>query len=251
MGEAVEIRIAIVVADPSKQVRYRNILWHIFEALDDEVPKLSFYATSADSVAAIKAVGSDLLIMQASSENFVQAEKMRLFNRSCIIIYPAADLRYVLPAFQSMPRAYIVPKESAAVSSCTLSEAILSAALYILQSRKDLYIETKSRLLRYSLHEIDYIESQYRLIRIVKNDLSEEFASRKLDEIEQLHLSGFIRCHQSYLVNAENIVSVDKTNRMIHFWSGQTVPSSKKLFTGFMDKYLVYLGADKTYVESG
>jgi len=39
----------------------------------------------------------------------------------------------------------------------------------------------------------------------------------------------------------DNIKSIDKTNKEVHFHSGQSVPSSKKLFTSFLEEYKNYL----------
>ena len=180
-----------------------------------------------------------MILLQASKANFEVMKKVRELDRNCIILYPAQNMDYVLEAFESMPMAYILPHETGKENS--MAAAVLKAVQYIKASRNDLEFETKSKVLSYSIHEIDYFESQYRLVHIVKRNGSVETITKKLDDIEKEYkLDYFYRCHQSFLVNMAHIKQIDKTTKTIYLDSGQSVPSSKQLFTGFLEAFRKY-----------
>ena len=120
------------------------------------------------------------------------------------------------------------------------SEAIVKAVNYIQKSRQEISFETKSKLIHYALYEIDYFESQYRIVHIIKQNGKKESIHSRLDQIEEILPDNFYRCHQSYLINMDHIDYIDKSAKEIYFLSGQCVVSSKKLFTDFLNAYRLY-----------
>ena len=132
-----------------------------------------------------------------------------------------------------VPMTYI----SAPGGADSLEQAILRAADYLKRTKSGIDFETKSFCLHYGLLEIDYLESQYRLVHIVNRNKKTQTITARLDDVQKRLPASFYRCHQSFLVNMENISFIDKSNREIHFTSGQSVPSSKMLFTGFLEAY--------------
>lgn len=237
-----DITITMLVSDKEHQEKYKRIIeYYLKKNLD--TPKFKIYTTIKElySDFADKGERSDLILLQASPANFEIMNKVREVDRNCIIIYPAKTMDWVLQAFDSMPMAYVMPHESSGDSILAL--AIIKAAKYINSARKQLSFETKSKVLKYALYEIDYFESQYRLVHIVKRNGHRETINKKLDDIEdENRMPNFCRCHQSFLVNMDNIKYIDKTTKTIFFYSGQSVPSSKKLFTGFLATYKKYKG---------
>lgn len=179
-------------------------------------------------------VRTDILLLQADPRNFAFAEELRTIDRNCLILYPARSQELVLQAFASMPMAYIPPRGQGGHS---LEQAVLQAVNYLKRIKSEITFETKSNILHYALHEIDYFESQYRLVHIVKRDGKAETITARLDQVQTQLPGSFYRCHQSFLVNMDHIACIDKSNKEVHFQSGQIVPSSKKLFSDFLDAY--------------
>lgn len=239
-----EIIVGMLVSNKELQNKYKKIIEYLFLTKMDN-PVFVFFASvenlRQEMLYEQKRV--DLLIMPASEVSFAFAKSLRMQDRSCVILYPAKNMELVLDAFESMPMAYILPKNG--TNQNTLSEAVLKAADYIHRSKQEISFETKSKLLHYALYEIDYFESQYRIVHIVKRNGNTEAITSRLDQVEGMLPSNFYRCHQSYLVNMDNIDYVDKSNKEIYFLSGQCVPSSKKLFTDFLNAYRAYKGGGK------
>ncbi len=237
-----EITIGLVVSDAQRQKKYKSVIENLIKQTLDK-PLFSFYKSSAllydDYISNGKRL--DIILLQASSDNFQTMNKIREVDRNCIIIYPAKSMDGVLSAFDSMPMAYVLPE--CELSGYTLSTSIMKAVRFLKSGKNHINFETKSKFLTYALYEIDYFESQYRLVHIVNRNGSIDTINRKLDGIEnENQLSNFCRCHQSYLVNMDNIKYVDKTNKMVVMNSGQSVPSSKNLFKDFLNTYREYKG---------
>lgn len=234
-----EITIGMLVGREENQIKYRK---KILGLLQYEPVKVDFqFYLSLEQLYENMLRGSarvDILVLSAGIKNFEFAKELRISDRNCLILYPARDMSLALQAFESMPMAYIPAQGSTA--ACSLENAIFKAVDYIRKIKREIVFETKSAFLRYSLYEIDYFESQYRLVHIVSRSKKTETITARLDEVQNRMPESFYRCHQSFLVNMDNISFIDKSNREVHFVSGQCVPSSKKLFTGFLNAYREY-----------
>lgn len=231
-----KITVSMLVREEEKRKKYKRIIGGLLYGRNNTVEFL-FYADLNELYKSMinNRKKADILILQASLSNFEFANELRKIDRNCIIIYPAKDMTHILEAFESMPMAYVV-----AGSSLKLSDALKKAAEYLENSPEEIYFETKSRMLKYSLQNIDYFESRYRIVDIVEQNGATESITSRLDDVEARLPASFFRCHQSFLVNMDNIKSIDKSNRMVYFNSGQSVPSSKNLFTAFLNEYRKY-----------
>lgn len=81
---------------------------------------------------------------------------------------------------------------------------------------------------RINLHQVWYFESQER--KILVHGTSEPLSFyQKLDQLQEtLADSSFIRCHQSYLVNAEMIQSMQNSSLLLK--NGKTLPVSRRYY---------------------
>lgn len=237
-----DIVVAMLVADKERQKKYKRIIQYYMNQ-ELVTPNFKIYTTLKNVYEDFVLNGerADIILLQASKANFEVMKKVRELDRNCIILYPAQNTEDVLLAFESMPMAYVVPQEMRNENS--MASAIVKALRYIKVARKQLEFETKSKVLSYALYEIDYFESQYRLVHIVKRNGSVETITKKLDDIERENqLENFYRCHQSYLVNMDHVKSIDKATKTVYLDSGRSVPSSKQLFSGFLEAFRKYKG---------
>lgn len=233
-----ELTIGMLVSGSEKRKKYREVIERLLFHELFQVNYL-FYASLEQLGGAMLCdhVRVDILILPASAASFDFSKRLRAVDRHCLILYPARDMSLVLQAFESMPMAY-VPSGSPG----TLERAVLRAVDYIKGMKDDISFETKSAVFRYSLHEIDYFESQYRVVHIVKQNQKRDTITARLDSVQERLPESFYRCHQSFLVNMEHIAHIDKPNREIRLRSGQCVPSSKKLFPYFLEAFRTFQG---------
>ena len=166
----------------------------------------------------------DLLFLPATSFGIGFGEELRKTNRTTTIVFLADDDENVYRAFRSLPIAYLInPKEKQ-----RLSGIVLRAASWVMSGKKIFCHESRTQILQLEYKDIDYFESEYRIVYIHRTDGTYETITAKLDEVEaMLPANIFCRCHKSYLVNLENIASVNKSEKTVLFRSGAKVFSSK------------------------
>lgn len=90
--------------------------------------------------------------------------------------------------------------------------------------------------------EIECFESNQRSITLhLRNSQSYTFAAKLSDIESKVPQSNFIRCHQSYLVNMENIRLLDKINKQLHMTSGRRVDISRRSLSVAMEQFHLFL----------
>ena len=90
--------------------------------------------------------------------------------------------------------------------------------------------------------EIECFESNQRSITLhLRNNQSHTFPAKLSDIEHKLPPSSFIRCHQSYLVNMENIRLLDKTTKQLHMSSGRRVDISRRSISTVIEQFNLFL----------
>lgn len=175
--------------------------------------------------------GMDILILPVSPRGYELGKALRERNRSTALIYVFGGMEEVLDAFQSLPIAYITGQSD----EQTFSAALLRAALWARRGKNKFYHESRTDLIQCSYSDIDYFESNYRVVNIHLKDSTVKTVTAKLDDIQTI-LPGelFCRCHQSYIVNLSHIERVDKSAKTIHFLSGAFTYASRALFADLL-----------------
>ncbi|MBQ8508471.1 MAG: response regulator transcription factor [Clostridia bacterium] len=219
-----EISVCIYnVNNDEAEILQRFIAAVLFHA-DYRAKILSCSTETALRKTTIKYPYVDMLFLPASSFGLSFAEELRKTNRTTTIVFLADDDKNVYRAFHSLPIAYLIdPKEKQ-----KLSETVLKAASWVMSGKKTFCHESRTQILQLKYKDIDYFESEYRIVHIHRTDGTYETITAKLDEVEaMLPSNNFCRCHKSYLVNLENIASVNKSEKTVLFKSGAKVFSSK------------------------
>lgn len=166
----------------------------------------------------------DLLFMPATAFGIGFGEELRRTNRTTTIVFLSDDDNNVYRAFRSLPIAYLIEHND----KQKLSETILRAASWVMSGKKTFCHESRAQILQLKYKDIDYFESEYRIVHIHRTDGTYETITAKLDDVEaMLPSNNFCRCHKSYLVNLENIAAVNKSEKTVLFKSGAKVFSSK------------------------
>lgn len=166
----------------------------------------------------------DLLFLPATAFGINFGEELRKANRTTTIVFLSDNDKNIYRAFRSLPIAYLTDN----TDKQELSETILRAAAWVISGKNVFCHESRTQILQLKYKDIDYFESEYRIVHIHRTDGTYETITAKLDEVEALLPSkNFCRCHKSYLVNLENIAAVNKSEKTVLFKSGAKVFSSK------------------------
>lgn len=106
-------------------------------------------------------------------------------------------------------------------------------------------LESKDKIYNIAVNKIIYAESNGRRL-IIHQETDTIIINMKMDDLEKMLMSGdnsqaFIRCHQSYIVNARYVRSFG--NRAIALNSKEEIPVSQNRQAAAKEKFLSYLGS--------
>lgn len=219
------MKISVCVYNPDKEAgeqQQRYIAAVLFHA-DYRAQVLSCCTESALKELTARAPFTDLLFMPATDACIRFGRELRKTNRSTTVVFLSEDASNVYDAFSALPIAFLVSSDKQ-----SLSETVLRAAAFAVSGKRIFCHESRTQILQLNYKDIDYFESEYRIVHIHRTDGTYETITAKLDEVEATLPSDiFCRCHKSYLVNLNNIASVNKTEKTVEFKSGAQVYSSK------------------------
>jgi DNA-binding LytR/AlgR family response regulator len=120
---------------------------------------------------------------------------------------------------------------------------VLDDALLRLGCNKQeaIWIRTWGKAQKIYIDDIAYIESRRNKLDIVLKKKATHGQYSKLDKMaRQLEGHGFIRCHQSYLVNSRYIRCMDKTT--LELDNGGNIPVSRDMYKSAFDTLSLFVG---------
>lgn len=181
-----------------------------------------------------------LALINAEMEDcdaFDVASRLYRSNRICAIAFYSHSAKNMEKAFSSRASAFFFPMDDKAA----FLSLICSLIRQVQSDRRVLTLESKREIFRLPINSIEYCESCCREVHIHTAGPREHCILLQLDRLEQLLRAGrFIRCHQSYLVNFDCILKIDKSLRRISLVSGAQVPVSKACYTGTLKSFANY-----------
>lgn len=222
-----ELSVCIFNADEGEAEALQRFVASVLFHADYRAKVLSCSTEAALRKLAAEYPCADLLFLPASAFGLGFGEELRRTNRTTTIVFFSDDDKNVYRAFRSLPIAYLLNGKD----KRKLSETVLRAAAWVISGKRVFRHESRTQILQLKYREIDYFESEYRIVHIHRTDGTYETITAKLDEVEALlPPDSFCRCHKSYLVNLENIAAVNKSKKTVLFQSGAQVFSSKALY---------------------
>ncbi|MBP3634461.1 MAG: response regulator transcription factor [Oscillospiraceae bacterium] len=151
------------------------------------------------------------------------AGQLRASEKKLDIIFLTELERYVYDGYVYHAYDYLIKPVSA-------KRIGLSMRRYIAErfGNKDAFLLIKARgnTERIDLSRVHYFESRQRKVAAIMDDRVVEFYKKMGDLFSVVEKSGFLRCHQSYTVNASLIVSLH--NHEIILQDGTPLPVSKR-----------------------
>lgn len=96
--------------------------------------------------------------------------------------------------------------------------------------------QTRTDLLCYAFRNIVFFESNLKYVTVHKNDRNDDTFFGRLGDVEKKVSNGFLRIHQSYLINPLYIKSIDKTSHIVYLVSGDALPISGRYYQTVLDR---------------
>ena len=179
----------------------------------------------------------DVLILNAQDVAAMRIVRdLRKVNMTAAVIFTNADYGKLNELLKYRPSALIDPGD---VDQVTESLAFCIAEQ--LHSRRYFTIRNKEALLRVDFEDISRIESRQRIAMMYAGGKVYEFYAKLGDIFQSLPQDLFVRCHQSHIVNMNQVRTLDKSGRCFHLNSGEIIEISKANYAQVLDRYTAYL----------
>lgn len=187
---------------------------------------------------ALKQQHPDLLLLDLildEDNGFDIAEKIRQYALDTEIAFITNYPEKMSEAFSFKPLGFI----SKPVTEENLLP-VVERFLFFYQQKHAVYmLSNKNMDVRIPLQEILYFESVAHHINLYTTTSTLPLIFiRKLDDIErELNWSHFVRCHKSFLININSILSIDRHSMQISLTTGQVIPISRRCYANVLRRF--------------
>ncbi|MBR3767745.1 MAG: response regulator transcription factor [Clostridia bacterium] len=162
-------------------------------------------------------------ITMKKCDGMTAAKMIRAIDSKVMIVFVTSSAEYVFSGYEVRAFRYILKPELLHGFTGVFKECLDELTK---SNEVRFTFQKASETVSLPLRDIIYFESDKRII-IIKSQNEEYSFYGKLDEIEeQLKKQDFVRCHQSFLVNAKKISSVKQSVLTLN--NGETIPISKR-----------------------
>lgn len=168
----------------------------------------------------------DLILLDITMkkcDGMTAAKKIRAVDNKVMIVFVTASAEYVFSGYEVRAFRYILKPELLHGFTGVFRECLNE----LTKSDEERFtFQKSSETVSIPLRDILYFESDKRIITVKCHGEAYSFYE-KLDSIEeQLKKQDFVRCHQSFLVNAKKITSVRIND--LTLLNGEILPISKR-----------------------
>ena len=163
------------------------------------------------------------------------ARQVRRYSRNAAIIFLTETPDYALESYDVGAFGYLVKPLNEEKAVRLLERFIKEKCL----EKKTMFLKEGRRSVRIFFREVEYVESRRNYVVIHLENKEEHKVYTKLDTISQM-LSGygFLRCHQSFLVNMNKVRKVD---REFILDSGVVIPIRQRDIKAIRNMYFEYI----------
>lgn len=147
--------------------------------------------------------------LKDEKENGIKiVQRVLEYNKNIQVIYMSNVLEYDMNVYET-PHVYYLKKP---ITKNILKHAIDMAIKKIEENRHNMYmINNAGEIIIINLDDILYFESNRRKVKVVCRN-SEYITYDRIANIEKIVGDGFVRCHQSYLVNMKYVRVFEKNH---------------------------------------
>jgi hypothetical protein len=222
--------------EPNRQ--YADILRSYMKALFHKT-KLGYELSTFFSYKeALKTLESDFVKHDVFIISLTETESARVISKTVRYLGNASSIIFSGSCYDDLngflsfrPSAMLLhgsPPNTAVQTIYTVHQEALNVKKTF--NTKYFLIRSRDEVIRIPHTHIDYIESLNRKVFLYNNNNKKtyEFYSKLDDVAASLDDTGFVRCHQSCIVNMSNVQRLDKSGKMFHMLSGKTVDISKR-----------------------
>lgn len=164
------------------------------------------------------------------------ARKLRRVNKKAVLFFVTNFIDYAPTGYEVQAFRYILKRDRNSV----LERYLMQATEQMAENREFLHISEGDEKFEISLDEISYLEVIDHEVVVHRQEGSHTLYASLSSLEEQLERSGFLRIHNSYLVNMRYIQKY--RSRECILTDGTVLPASERNYSAQKQKYLLWKG---------
>ena len=190
------------------------------------LPELRTFSGSSDLTSAIMEDGylpdiAVLDIVMPGDSGIELAKQLNLICPSCAIIFLSSHLSLATEVYEIRHSYFVLKSQAEGKMGAAIKRALEERV-----SREHIYIRYDGTELLLPASEVLFMERKLKKTLVVQMSGQEYLVSAKPEELlQQLRISSFVRCHQSFWVNLDHIRSMGRGSFLLT--SGQEIPISR------------------------
>lgn len=238
--------LKIIICDEDKECLLKMkqfINYYLFDKADVQIDCLQNGQELLEQLRSTMECYADLIFLNINmpkSNGISIAKILRQNHIKAEIVFTSTQSEYVFQGYKVHAYDYLLKP----IKEKQLEEVLDRYVEEYLQNKKHyLFVNHKTKKERIPLRFVNYFLSDKRKVKAILPEPYEcvEFYMKMGDLEEDLRTDGFVRCHQSYLVNVNRILGWDGTNLLLI--GNERIPVSRK-YRNTIDDIL-----DKTVFE--
>ncbi len=182
---------------------------------------------------------ADLLLMDIDMDGVTginEVAKIQEKFSGLKVIFITSHAEFSTEIFRMKPSNFLLKP----VNEEKFLDAVDRVVKQIAEEEDDCFLVTfKGTAFKIGFRDILFFESEKRMITLHGKNESWTIY-RKLDEVQELVPEGFVRCHQSYLVNLNEVVSVRPFS--VELTGGRIIPVSRSKYKETKTSFLEFWG---------
>ena len=207
----------------------------------DITARIRICSSGAELLNQLNEAPPDLIFLDLSlrdADGYRVAGEIRARRLKSEIIFVTSHPERMPEAFSYRPIGFI----SKPVSAQDVDDAINRFLLFYWSADACYCLRSREYSLQVPLRDILYFESSgHKLLIHLESQAEPLVQTRRLDEIAlELQDHPFIRIHKSFLVRADAIASIDRTNLRILLKSGSNLPISRRYYAQALEQFIHY-----------
>ena len=184
----------------------------------------------------------DILFLDCTDQTVAVnlASQVRNDNQRVSWVYVDGNIDGLCEALLWRPSAYL--ENSADAKQIVTVIHRLDRYHRMLQKKNDFSFKFEGEYKRIPFRNISYFESSAKKVTLHLRDRSRTYYfTAKLEEIQKMLPDSFLRCHQSYLVNLDDVRSLDIKEKIFVMSNNDEVLISRRQYTASKERYEQFL----------
>lgn len=161
-------------------------------------------------------------IQMAAMDGIETARNIREIDRDVVIIFISAFSDYVFDSFEVRPFNYLVKPIDKTIFNVICGKAVQEAESHKKKKITFIYIKIGGESIKFKTEDIYYFESELRKVRLISKEGVIKFVAKMSNLEKELAEDGFLRCHQGFLVNLNNVKAI--RGDMVEMENGDKIP---------------------------